>query len=180
MNASDFDLIKSIQNGDVYAFERLVKRYQNPLLNFIFRMMGDRDAAEELVQEVFLRVYQASSRFKKMPDAKVSSWIFKIAHNLTINEIKRRKRFAEFKQKVYEHEDEKYKQKSIEPIKIQELENEITSALKKLPQNQRAALLLRVNEELSYKEISEVLNVSVSSVEALIFRARKTLRGQLL
>ena len=179
MNDADLDLINSIQNGDVFAFERLVKRYQNPLLNFVFRLLRDRDGAEELVQEVFLRVYKAASKFKARPDAKVSSWIFKIAYNLSINEIKRRRRFAEFKTGCARDEEKDMRQ-SLEPIRIRELENEITSALQKLPEGQKAALLLRVREGLTYKEISEVLNVSVPSVEALIFRARKYLREQLL
>lgn len=179
MSASDLDLIKSIQNGDVRAFELLVERYKNPLLSFIFRMLRDHSAAEELVQEVFLKVYQALPRFKVMPDAKPSSWIFKIAYNLSINEKKRRMRLTQFKKKALEHQDEKIKKESLEPIRIKELENEVAFSLNKLPERQRAALLLRVNEDLSYREISEVLNVSVSSVEALIFRARKYLKEHL-
>ena len=179
MNASDLDLIKSIQNGNALAFELLVERYQNSLFNFVFKMLRDYSAAEELVQEVFLKVYQALPRFEVIPNARPSSWIFKIAYNLSINEIKRRRRLSEFKKKALEHGDEKTGQESLESIRIKELENEVIFALKKLPERQRAALLLRVNEDLSYREISQVLNVSVSSVEALIFRARKYLKEYL-
>jgi len=179
MNTSDLDLIKSIQNGDVRAFELLVERYQNSLFNFVFMMLRDDCAAEELVQEVFLKVYQALPRFKALPDAKPSSWIFKIAYNLSLNEIKRLRRLSEFKKNALEHEDEKAKQYFLESNRIKELENGVIFALKKLPERQKAALLLRVKEDLSYREISEVLSVSVPSVEALIFRARKYLKEHL-
>ena len=179
MNASDIELIRSIQKGDVRAFELLVKRYQNSLFNFVFKMLRDYSAAEELVQEVFLKVYQALPRFKVLSDAKLSTWIFKIAYNLSLNEIKRRRRLYEFKRKSLEHEYERTMQKSLESIKTEELGDEFLFALKKLPEKQQAAILLRVTEDLSYREISGVLNVSVSSIEALIFRARKNLKKYL-
>lgn len=179
MNPSDLDLIKSIQNGNVRAFELLVKRYQNSLFNFVFMMLRDDSAAEELVQEVFMKVYQALPRFKAFPDAKPSSWIFKIAYNLSLNETKRLRRLSEFKKNMLEHENEKAKQYFLESNRIKELEDWVMFALKKLPERQRAALLLRVKEDLSYREISEVLSVSVPSVEALIFRARKYLKEHL-
>ena len=165
----DSVLIEAIGRGDHYAFEKLVKRYQNPVMNFIYRYLGDRCTAEDLTQEVFLRVYQAAPRFN--PRARVVSWVFKIAYNLSINEIRRRRRLAE--QLATEEIDCEADSGS---TARHELEEEIAIALESLPEKQRAALLLKVNEGLSYLEISETLGVSVASVESLLFRARKTLR----
>jgi RNA polymerase sigma-70 factor (ECF subfamily) len=176
---SDSKLIEAIGQGNHRAFEFLMQRYNNRLFNFILRYLGDRPAAEDLVQEAFIRVYTSAHRFKRMGGVSASSWIFKIAYNLSINEIKRSSRYQEFcnelKQNSKNH-GEKAQSKSIEEW---EIKKDIVSALNLLPENQRAALLLRVNEGFSYKEISEILNCSISSVESLIFRARKHLKESL-
>jgi RNA polymerase sigma-70 factor (ECF subfamily) len=174
MDDSELDLMRAIGNGDHLAFKCLVRRFQNPLVNFIFRYTGDRCTAEDLTQEVFLRVYQAAPRFE--PRANVSTWVFKIAYNLSMNELKRRRRRG-----FLDHDQQGRRegfdvQAPSDPIQGWELEQEVMTALSQVPENQRAALLLRINNGLSYQEISEVLGVSVSSVESLIFRARKHLR----
>jgi RNA polymerase sigma-70 factor, ECF subfamily len=172
----EFDLIMATAQGDHEAFERLVRRYQNPLLNFITRYLGDRSAAEDLVQEVFLKVYQAAPRFN--PRGRVSSWIFKIAYNLSLNELKRRSRLR----KMEDHElyrEDSADRGSTEAAACHEAAEEFLAALNDLAEDQRAALLLRVNEELSYREISEIMGASVQSVESLLFRARKRLRQSL-
>lgn len=179
MPASDLDLIKEIKGGDYRAFELLVKRYQNPLFNFIFKYLGDRSAAEDLTQEVFMKIYRAAPQFQARAGAKVSTWIFKIAYNLSMNEMKRRKRYQSFQDRLHNKAKEIAGQRLSETTELRELEKEIMGALSQLPENQRAALLLRVNEGLSYREISEVLSVSIPSVEALVFRARKGLREHL-
>ena len=91
-NDDEYKLIKAIGAGNVHAFEKLIKKYQNPVLNFIYRYMGDAFGAEDIAQEVFLRVYRAASEFE--PRGKVSTWIFKIAYNLSVNEILRMRRFC--------------------------------------------------------------------------------------
>jgi len=171
---ADFALIEAIAKGDHCAFEELIKRYQNPVLNFITKYLGDRCMAEDLTQEVFLRVYQAAPRFN--PRARVVSWIFKIAYNLSINEIRRRSRLAKHAASIKLAAKEMESEGSAEFAVRYELEEEIAIGLKSLPENQRAALLLKVNEGLSYLEISEALEVSVASVESLLFRARKNLK----
>lgn len=171
---ADLALIEAIGKGDHCAFEKLIERYQNPVLNFITRHLGDRYMAEDLTQEVFLRVYRAAPRFR--PKAKVVSWIFKIAYNLSINEIRRRSRLARRAVDMQLATEEVGNETSAECVARYEVEEEIAVALKSLPENQRAALLLKVNEGLSYTEISEALEVSVASVESLLFRARKNLK----
>jgi len=171
---AELSLIQATAQGDQKAFEQLIKRYQNPVVNFIYRYLGDRDAAEDLTQEVFLRVYQAAHRFE--PRALVSSWIFKIAYHLSLNEIRRRSRFANLTRNAPFEAEETADSGSDELAACHELEEEVMAAVNELPDNQRVALLLKVNEGLSYREISETLQVSIASVESLLFRARQNVK----
>jgi len=172
----EYAVIQAIASGDRAAFELLVKRYQSPVCNFVYRYLGDRAAAEDITQEVLLRVYRSASRFD--PKGRVSSWVFQIARNLSLNEIKRRGR-ARLSETELKDEREYTSAKSPVASEAHALEHEVMAALGELPENQRAALLWRVNEGLSYREIGEVLGVSVQSVESLIFRARERLRSSL-
>lgn len=176
MEDPEFDLIRAIADEDEKAFETLVGRYQSPMVSFIYRYVGDFYLAQDLAQEVFLRVFQAASTFK--PRARVSNWLFKIAYNLASNELKRRRRMDGFHARM-SAEGERFMGGS-PPNRTEgmnrELEDRLMAAMGQLPENQRAALLLKVNEGLSYLEISTVLDVSVASVESLIFRARSRLK----
>ncbi len=176
MTDSDYSLVEAIARGDHQAFERLVNRYRNPMFNFVLRLLGDRYAAEDVTQEVFLRVYRAAPRFEAK--SRVSSWIFKIAYNLSINEIKRRSRFSSLSDDamVIMERSADPASPSDEAMARRDLEEEFMETLNELSEAQRAALLLRVQEELSYREIAEVLDVSVQSVESLLFRARRKLK----
>lgn len=169
MRDPDFALVEATARGDRKAFETLVRRYQAPLLNFIFRYVGDRGTAEDLAQEVFLRVYRAAARFEAR--ARVSTWIFKIAYNLCMNEVKRLSRVEAL--------DPEAAGKLVAPPSGREAEMDVMAALGQLPEKQRAALLLRANEGLSYREIAEVLELTVPGVESLIFRARRNLKQAL-
>jgi RNA polymerase sigma-70 factor, ECF subfamily len=166
MDDSDHALIKATGAGDHLAFERMVQRYQNAVLNFIFRYTGDRHTAEDLAQEVFMRVYRASSNFEAR--GKVSTWIFKIAHNLCLNEAKRCMRRERLHDTLCTQGIELVAYAFSQGVESHVHERELMRALDTLPDNQRAALLLRFNEGLPYAEISEVLSVSISSVESLI------------
>jgi RNA polymerase sigma-70 factor, ECF subfamily len=173
---SDAELIKAIGDGDHKAFECLADRYKKGLYNFVYRYIGDMPAAEEVTQEVFLRIYRAAPKFQVIENTKVSTWIFKIAYNLSMNELKRRKRYLRV---LHDHAGEKEmfdRTNALELIKNRELMEAVMLELSLIPENQRAALLFRVNQGLSYREISEVLDVSVSSVEMLIYRARRHLK----
>lgn len=173
----DHALVDASGRGDWKAFESLVKRYQRPLLNFTARYLGDRAAAEDLTQEAFLRIYRAAPRFEAK--TKVSTWVFRIAYNLVLTEIDRRRRQKNLCEALCQSREEP-DQEAFDPASESfEWEEEVMSALAGLPGNQRAALLLRINEDLSYLEIGEVLGVGVQSVESLLFRARKNLRQSL-
>jgi RNA polymerase sigma-70 factor, ECF subfamily len=172
----DLELVEATGRGDHEAFESLVKRYQGPLLNFITRF-GVRSQAEDITQEVFLRIYRAAPRFQAK--AKVSTWIFQTAYNQALTEIGRRKRQRNLNETLYQNREESAEGPLSGPIESYELEEEIMSVLGRLPDNQRAALLLRTNEGLSYQEIGVILGVSIQSVESLLFRARTSLKRYL-
>jgi len=177
MDDPDLVLVNAASRGDVDAFESLVGRYQGPLLNFIARTLGDRATAEDLAQEVFLRVYRAAPRFEAR--TKVSTWVFRIAYNLAMTELDRRKRRRTLAEALHRNGKEASREALADPGEDREFQEEIASALDGLPGNQRAVLLLRLHQDLSYREIAEVLGTSVGSVESLLFRARKTLRESL-
>jgi RNA polymerase sigma-70 factor (ECF subfamily) len=180
MNDPDLNIVKLIQEGDGAAFEELVNRYLNRLLNFVFRLIGDRQLAEDLVQEVFLRAYQAIPRYEIRSDkAQFSTWMFKIAYNLTINEIHRRKRQAAFLKEAYAAKEALGHGNATDTIITGYYHKQILAIITSLPEQQKSALLLRVTLGLSYKEIADVLNRSVTAVESLIFRARKNLKTRL-
>ncbi|MEN6438014.1 MAG: sigma-70 family RNA polymerase sigma factor [Syntrophobacter sp.] len=172
MTDPDLKLLRAAGQGDFQAFELLVKRYQAPLLNFIARYIGDRFLAEEAAQEVFLKVFRAAPRFEAK--SKVSTWIFRIAYNQAMTEIDRRGRHRDLCQTLSNGREGE--EPFSMPGEVSELRHDVMSALSRLPENQRAALLLRVNEELSYREIADILGVSVESVESLLFRARTNLK----
>ncbi len=174
MEDSDYDLIRSVGEGDPVAFERLVKRYEGPILNFVYRHLWDRRTAEDLAQEVFLRVYRAAPRFE--PRGKVRTWIFSIARNLCVNEIKRLERFERLMGELGVRRSEPGRFSGHEALKDRERLEGVAAALALLPESQRSVLLLRVGEGLTYAEIADVLSVSVPAVESLIYRARAQLR----
>ena len=173
---SDPDLIKAIGNRNHQAFERIVNRYKKPLYNFVYRYLQDHSSAEEVVQEVFLKIYQAAPKYKAVKNTKASTWIFKIAFNLSMNELKRRRRHSRLiGERVVE--SEMFAETKISGFaERREVMKSIMSGMRLLPENQRAALLLRVQQGFSYREISEILNATVSSVESLIYRARERLK----
>jgi RNA polymerase sigma-70 factor (ECF subfamily) len=173
---SEIDLIKAVGSGDQQAFEQIVDRYKSPLYNFVYRYLEDGSVTEEVVQEVFLRLYQAASKYKAVNNAKISTWIFKIALNLSMNELKRRRRyFRLIGDRVVERE--MFAETNIPgAVEGKEMTESIMPAVRMLPENQRSALLLRAQQGFSYREISEILNTSVSSVESLIYRARQSLK----
>jgi len=177
MDDPDLALVNAAGRGDVDAFESLVRRYQCPLINFIARTLGDRGAAEDLAQEVFLRVYRAASRFEAR--TRVSTWVFRIAYNLAMTELDRRKRRRTLAEALHRNGEAVSREAFAGPGEDREFQEEIASALDGLPGNQRAVLLLRLHQDLSYREIAEILGTSVGSVESLLFRARKTLRESL-
>ena len=183
---SDADLMLRVQRGELAAFEQLVTRYQQPVMNLVARMLRDPTEAEDLAQNVFLQVYKSADRYRV--SAKFTTWLFTIARNLCLNEIRRRGRHpADSLDELHaEHEHEPRRQfadaKSVcAPAAVlhAELVGKIEEAIAALPDNQRLALLLFREEEMAYEDIAQVLDCSLSATKSLIHRARETLKERL-
>ncbi|MGA2853003.1 MAG: sigma-70 family RNA polymerase sigma factor [Verrucomicrobiota bacterium] len=182
----DAVLMLHAKRGDRAAFAELVEKYKQPVMNFVFRSLRDEIEAEDLAQNVFLQAWKSRRRYRQT--AKFSTWLFTIARNLCLNEIRRRSRHpAESIEEMHaEHEDQprqQYEDKSqvAPPDKLLqgELARKIEEALAELPENQRTAILLCRQDELSYEEIAEVLDCSLSATKSLIHRGRETLKEKL-
>lgn len=118
----DYELIRAIGAGDASAFEMLIERYRGPVLNFIFKYTGDRFGAEDIAQEVFLRVYRAAPGFE--PRGRVGTWIFKIAYNLSINEVLRGKRFIRADEDLEQYESPRQESNEAAREELEEGNNE--------------------------------------------------------
>lgn len=162
---------------DTAALEEFIGRYQPRLARFLFRYLGDGPATEDLVQETLLRVWDHSPCFQ--PRARVSTWVFGIAYRLALNELKRRNRFQRFINHCADLLTWAIPQTPHDQILEKERMRQIQPEVEKLPERQRAALLLRVQEDLSYGQIAQVLDTTVPGVESLIHRARQRLRSRL-
>jgi RNA polymerase sigma-70 factor (ECF subfamily) len=182
----DAALMLRVKQGDTAAFTELVEKYKQPVMNLAYRTLRDATEAEDLAQNVFVQVYKSASRYKST--AKFSTWLFTIARNLCLNEIRRRSRHpAESLDAPHpEQEDQPLQQfedkKTFSPpesLLQGELAKNIDRALADLPENQRSAILLCRQDELSYEEIAEVLGCSVSATKSLIHRGRETLKERL-
>ena len=183
---ADAELMLRVKRGDRAAFAELVEKYKQPLFNFVFRTLRDETETEDVAQNTFLQVWKARARYQRT--AKFSTWLFTIARNLCLNEIRRRSRHrAESIEETHaEHEDQprqQYEDKAhiAAPEKLLhgELAAKIEEALAELPENQRTAILLCRQDELSYEEIAEVLDCSLSATKSLIHRGRETLKEKL-
>lgn len=182
----DTALMLRTKKGDGGAFTALVEKYKQPVMNLAFRTLRDLTEAEDLAQNVFVQVWKAAPRYE--PTAKFSTWLFTIARNLCLNEIRRRTRHPAESldqtrddaddQPLYQVEDKRVAPAAEELLRG-ELVEKVDAALAGLPENQRTALLLCRQEELSYEEIAAVLGCSLSATKSLIHRARETLKLRL-
>jgi RNA polymerase sigma-70 factor (ECF subfamily) len=189
MARSDVQLMLDVKAGDKQSFALLLQRYRAPLVNFLYRMVREREEAEDLAQEVFLRVYRARKDY--VPSAKFTTWLFRIATNLALNSV-RDHRYQRMEVSIdapvsadAEDGDERTldvaeKQPNIEQHLIEEARRKmIRHAIEKLPEKQRAAVLLHKYQELDYNEIAKILECSESALKSLLFRAYETLRVEL-
>ena len=189
MTRSDVQLMLDVKAGDQQSFELLLQRYRTPLVNFLYRMVRSREQAEDLAQEVFLRVYRAREDYE--PSAKFTTWLFRIATNLALNSL-RDHRYQKLEISMdapivtdaEDGEERKMEVADEHPDIEQHLVEEarkkmIRHAIEKLPEKQRAAVLLHKYQELDYAEIAKILQCSESALKSLLFRAYETLRVEL-
>jgi RNA polymerase sigma-70 factor (ECF subfamily) len=182
----DAALMLRVKQGDGAAFTTLVEKYKQPVLNLAYRTLRDATEAEDLAQNVFVQVYKSAERYQ--PASKFSTWLFTIARNLCLNEIRRRSRHPAESldqtrdgtddQPLHQIEDRREASPPDQMLRG-ELERKVDEALAALPENQRTALLLCRQDELSYEEIAQVLDCSLSATKSLIHRARETLKQKL-
>ena len=182
----DAALMLRVKQGDTGAFAELVDKYKQPVMNVAYRMLRDATEAEDLAQNVFVQVHKSAHRYQV--SSKFSTWLFTIARNLCLNEIRRRARHPassldaphpdQEDQPLHQFED---RRTASPPASLLhgELEEKIGEALAELPENQRLAILLCRQDELSYEEIAKVLGCSVSATKSLIHRGRETLKQKL-
>ena len=175
----DVRLMLAFRRGDAAAFEALFRRWSGPLLRYLERMVRDLATAEELVQEVFLRVHRARERYQ--PEARFSTWLYRIATNLALNEL-RRPRHRSPHHSTDDEDGPVLRAGSPGPDDVADarrLGRAATRELESLPEKQRAALCLAAVEGLSYAEIAKALDVTEKAVKSLVHRARSTLAARL-
>ncbi len=181
-SALDFALMQRIGAGDHLAFRELVERHQNAVVGTVAKMLGNSSDAEDISQQVFLRIWRHAKRYR--PDAKFTTYLFTITRNLVFNESRRRSRKKEVSVNEREEEDHQQIAESVDrqpdsEMLQMELQRAVDAAINELPETQRMAVVLRRYEQLSYEEIAQVLELSVPAVKSLLFRARTTLRDAL-
>ena len=184
MARTDVQLMLDVKAGDEVSFGLLLAKYRSPLINFLYRMVRDAATAEDLAQEVFLRVYRARRQYS--PSAKFTTWLFCIATNLALNSVRdNRYKRMELSLDAPAEVDEAprevpAREKRIDEYMLERDRSEvIRRAIGALPEKQRAAVLLHKYEEMDYSEIAKILECSESALKSLLFRAYETLRVQL-
>ena len=172
--------------GDEACFTQLVEKYHRPLMHFLYRMVHSREVAEELAQEVFLRAYRARQSYRA--EARFSTWLYRIATNLSVNHA-RDTRHERSAQTVYLDEPDAESgstpdvadgQPSVEQRMVRnERMAQIRAHIMALPERQRMAVLMHKYQDMDYRQIGEVLELSESATKSLLFRAYQTLRDKL-
>ena len=172
--ADDKELLARVKVGDTTAFSVLVDRYKVRLFNLIYRMLRNREEAEDILQETFLRVFKEKESYD--PTFAFSTWIYTIALNLCRNELKRKKRFKFFGIDLVK-DDRRYAVEGIENRNC--LSSTLEKAIASLPVKYRTVFLLREVNQLSYEEMSQSLSIPLGTVKSRVNRARLMLREKL-
>jgi RNA polymerase sigma-70 factor (ECF subfamily) len=175
-----------VKQGDATAFTQLVEKYKQPIMNLVWRTVRDETEAEDITQNVFVQAWKSAPRYQVT--AKFSTWLYTIARNLCLNEFRRRSRHpAESLDQMRDDSDDqplfqvvdKRIRGAQDELLQGELEHKVDEVIGALPENQRIALAMCRQEELSYEEIAQVLGCSLSATKSLIHRARETIKAQL-
>jgi len=163
-----------VAEGDQQALRELIEHWQGPLINFFYRSLRSVESAEDLAQQVFVRIYRAADRYQ--PTAKFSTYLFHIARRVLINEFRRQSRKP---LEPVDPADLRASTPGREPLRILELEEAFAAALETLPEKHRTAILLLKQQQLSYEEIAAAMGASEASVKSWIHRARQKLKDEL-
>jgi RNA polymerase sigma-70 factor (ECF subfamily) len=181
----DAQLMLRFRDGDVEAFESLFSRHMRAIVNYACRFVHNRETAEELAQEIFIKVYEGAGRYR--PKAKFTTWLYTIATNVCLNEV-RKPHFRAARRSVPVNSRHNAapapwpggsKFGPDESLDRQAIAQALKQALDGIPDKQRTAFILNKYQEFSYAEVSEIMHVSEKAVKSLIHRARETLAGKL-
>jgi RNA polymerase sigma-70 factor (ECF subfamily) len=173
----DDDLIQKISEKDLTAFQKLVEHHKAFVYNTCYNLIGNHQQAEETAQDVFLQVYKSASAFRHQ--SKVSTWLYRIAVNRSLNVIRRNRRSRWIKSLIAEEIEET---RGLEPDKLlekKEMKDLLKAAVDSLPEKQRTVFILNKYENLSPREIADILGVSSNSVEVRVHRAKINLQKKL-
>jgi RNA polymerase sigma-70 factor (ECF subfamily) len=185
-NARDIALMALVKEGDTDALEALIETHQQRIIGTVAKMLGDESDAEDVAQQVFIRVWKSAARYE--PTAKFTTWLYTITRNLVFNELRRRKRHTatSLDRPLGPDDDSPMLQAADTSVKApdtalidDEMQAAIQRAIDELPETQRMAIILRRYDDVSYEEIGEILDLSVPAVKSVIFRARTELREKL-
>ncbi len=179
---TDEILIARFQQGDLQAFDTLVRRYKDQLLNYVYRFVGNRVDAEDIIQETFLRVFKNKHYYKEI--AKFSTWVYTIAGNLAKTELRRRKRRKFFSVSNFVNDERDYDIPDLDRNPEQEVDGAIKEAyiqkaIDKLPPKFKEVILLRDVQGFAYEEISQILNIPLGTVKSRVNRGRLKLQEDL-
>jgi RNA polymerase sigma-70 factor (ECF subfamily) len=178
---ADGELVQSALAGRESSFEELVRRYQRPIAAYVYRMVGDYDAALDLTQDVFIRVYNSLARYRS--EFKFSTWIYKIAHNAAIDHLRRSAAREQALTDGTGEERAEVVERRLSPEQESERNercSEIEMVVQSLPHAYRELIVLRHSNDLSYDEIAEVTGLPLGTVKNRLFRARESMRDLLL
>jgi len=183
---TDADVMLRVKAGDQSAFEYLVQKYRRPMISFMYRMARNAAVAEDLAQEVFLRVYRSRETYE--PSAKFSTWLYRIATNLAVNHARdTRHERPEVQVSLDEPDEESGTTLELPDASLnaeqqmvrRERLRAIRQKIEALPEQQRLAVIMHKYQQMDYKQIADVLKKSESATKSLLFRAYETLREQL-
>ncbi len=182
-DTADWALVERVKAGDDDAYDILMGRYRRPVLNFVFRMIGDAAEAEDLAQDVFVRAYRhmRKSAFHQT-GAAFSTWLFQVARHAALDCLRHRKRHPSESLERLEDRGESTPDAGATAsatVAAREIGEQIAAAVARLPEDQRTAIILSEYEDLSYGQIAAIMKCSEKSVEARLYRARRFLRKQL-
>ncbi len=175
LTLSDDQLMAQIAQGDRQAFHLFIQRYQTAAVTTAYRLLGNAHDAQDIAQDAFLRLYHAAPRYHSHPRATCKTWFLRIITNLCLDFFKKKRPVASDELSEHPASDPT----PVEATEAAERSRLIHRAIQRLPDSQRVALVLCHDDELSYRQIAEVMGVSVKAVESLLVRAKRTLRDQL-
>lgn len=176
-------IIEHLKNGDEFIYKYVYDQYSRMVYSVCLRMTGNKEEAEDVTQDVFIKLFNSINNF--LEDSKLSTWIYRIAVNISINKL-RRKKVINFLSLDFREDEKGEKEMAVDNITPEtnleksELQQIVQEAINSLPAKQKTAIILSRYEELSYKEISKVMELGVSAVESLIFRAKENLAKKLI